>query len=61
MRKKVGSCYSSGSRNRGRNRDRSGRGGGGMVEFNGHGSNGRSFSKRKMLGRRLKDGVFYNH
>ena len=32
-----------------------------MIEFDGHGSDGRSFSKRKMLGRRLKDGVFYSH
>ena len=32
-----------------------------MIEFDGHNSNGRSFSKRKMLGRRLKGGVFYSH
>ena len=61
MRKKGRNCYSSGDRDRGRNRDGGRRGGGGLVEFDGHGSDGRSFGERKMLGRRSKDGVFYSH
>ena len=32
-----------------------------MVEFNGHGSDSGSFSKRRLLGRRLKGGAFYSH
>ena len=61
MREEGRNCYSSGGRNRGRNGNRSGRGGSGMVEFNGHSSDGGDFSERKMLGRRSKGGVFYSH
>ena len=61
MRKEGGNCYSSGGRDRSRNGDRSRRGGGGAVEFDGHGSNGGSFTERRILGRRLKGGAFYSH
>ena len=61
MRKKGENCYSSGGRDRGRNEDRSRRGGGRMVEFDGHDSDGGSFSKRRMVERRLKGGAFYSY
>ena len=61
MRKKGRNCYNSRGGDRSSNGNKSGGGGDGMVKFNGHDSNSRSFNKRKMLGRRLKGGAFYSH
>ena len=58
MKEKGEDYYSSGSRDRSRNGNRSRRGGDRVVEFDGHSSDGGSFSGRRMLGRRLKDGGF---
>ena len=60
MRKKGRDCYSK-CRDRSRDRNWSGGRGGGAVEFDGHSSDGESYSERRILEGRSRDRAFYSH